>query len=70
MSSSTEKPFPLLAFPQAFEPDPEGLPAPEIRVLSAVDVKALRKRADDLAKELRALDNRIQAANWTTEVEI
>ena len=42
----------------------------EIRVLSAVDVKTLRRRSDDLARDLRKLDNRIQALNWTTDVEI
>ena len=42
----------------------------EIRVLSAVDVKSLRQRADDLARDMRKLDNRIQALNWTTDVEI
>ena len=42
----------------------------EIRVLSAVDVKSLRRRSDDLARDLRKLDNRIQALNWTTDVEI
>ena len=42
----------------------------EIRVLSAVDVKSVRRRSDDLARDLRKLDNRIQALNWTTDVEI
>ena len=40
----------------------------EIRVKSAVDVRALRKRADDLSRQLRELDNRIQALNWETEL--
>ncbi len=41
----------------------------EIRVLSSVDVPTYRKRADDLSRELRALDVRIQGLNWTTELE-
>src|SRR6266478_4692996 len=40
----------------------------EIRVLRTVDVAALRRRADDLAKERRELDARIQEANWQTEL--
>lgn len=40
----------------------------EIRILSTVDVQSLRKDADKLAKELRELDVRIQALNWTTEL--
>ena len=40
----------------------------EIRVLSAVDVRALQKKADALAQELRQTDNRIQALNWSTEL--
>lgn len=41
----------------------------EIKLLSAVDVRALQKQADGMAKELRLLDNRIQAANWTTDLD-
>lgn len=40
----------------------------EIKLKSAVDVKALRAKVDGLAKELRTLDNAIQALNWTTEL--
>ena len=40
----------------------------EIRVLSSVDVSAERKRVDGLSADLRALDMRIQALNWTTEL--
>ena len=41
----------------------------EIRILSAVDVRSLQKKADDMAKELRKLDNCIQQTNWMTELE-
>ena len=37
----------------------------EIKVFSAVDVRALQKQTDVLAKELRLLDNRIQQINWS-----
>ena len=40
----------------------------EIKVLSAVDVPALQKKADKLAQELRRTDNRIQELNWKTEL--
>lgn len=41
----------------------------EIRILSSVDVPEYRKKADAIAKELRELDNVIQAANWSTELK-
>ncbi len=40
----------------------------EIKLLSAVDVPRLQRDVDGLAKELRLLDNAIQAANWATEL--
>ncbi len=41
----------------------------EIKTVSTVDVAAVRKKADDLAREFRELDNRIQAANWASELK-
>ena len=41
----------------------------EIKILSAVDVKALQKKADELSRELREVDNRIQQINWMTELQ-
>ncbi|MBR1514975.1 MAG: DIP1984 family protein [Bacteroidales bacterium] len=38
----------------------------EIKILSAVDVPALQKEADQLSKELRKVDNTIQETNWLT----
>ena len=40
----------------------------EIRILSAVDVKQLRKETDALSAELRRTDALIQAANWTIDL--
>lgn len=40
----------------------------EIRQLPAVDVRALQRQVDDLSRDFRLLDNRIQAANWATEL--
>jgi uncharacterized protein YbjT (DUF2867 family) len=41
----------------------------EIRYITTVDVGALQKRSDDLARRYRELDAAIQAANWTVEME-
>jgi hypothetical protein len=40
----------------------------ELRILRTVDVPKLRERADDLARERRELDARIQEVNWQTEL--
>lgn len=40
----------------------------EIKILSAVDVQALQRTADDTAKALRLLDNKLQALNWQCEL--
>ena len=40
----------------------------EIRVYSTVQVPELQKQVDGMAKELRLLDNSIQAANWATDL--
>ncbi|MCK2035778.1 DIP1984 family protein [Microbacterium sp. SSW1-49] len=41
----------------------------ELRQVSALPVGALRARADRVAQELRELDNRIQQANWSNDLE-
>lgn len=41
----------------------------EIRVVSTVDVAALRKECDALSKQLRELEIRIQSLNWTIELD-
>ena len=40
----------------------------EIKMVSAVDVRELRREADRLAAELRALDTRMQEVNWVAEL--
>lgn len=40
----------------------------EIKILSAVDVPALQRQADDASRELRLLDNTLQAINWTADL--
>jgi hypothetical protein len=41
----------------------------EIRILPTVDVGALRRQADELARERRELDAAIQETNWTRELQ-
>jgi hypothetical protein len=41
----------------------------ELRQISALPVAELRANADRVAQELRELDNRIQQANWTNDLE-
>ncbi|MCA1670924.1 MAG: hypothetical protein LC799_01520 [Actinobacteria bacterium] len=40
----------------------------ELRSVAAVDVRELRRRADELARLYRQLDTRIQQVNWTVEL--
>jgi uncharacterized coiled-coil DUF342 family protein len=40
----------------------------EIKYVSTINVAEIQKRADELAKEYRELDARIQELNWQTEL--
>ncbi|WP_028505960.1 DIP1984 family protein [Ruminococcus sp. FC2018] len=40
----------------------------EIKILPSVDVKELQKQIDDMSKEYRETDTKIQELNWTTEL--
>lgn len=40
----------------------------EIVIRSTVSVAELQKQVDDLSREIRVTDTKIQAANWTTEL--
>ena len=40
----------------------------EIRTLAAVDIRALRREADNVAKRCRELDIQIQQANWENDI--
>jgi hypothetical protein len=40
----------------------------EVKFVTSLDVPELRRRADDLAREYRELDARVQALNWETEL--
>ena len=40
----------------------------EVKFVTPLDVKELHRRADELAKEYRELDARIQAKNWESDL--
>jgi hypothetical protein len=40
----------------------------ELRMLAALDVAAVRRQADELAREIRMLDVRIQQSNWEVDL--
>ncbi len=40
----------------------------EIKIVSTVNVRELQKQVDAMSKLLRETDNRLQQANWTTEL--
>ena len=40
----------------------------EIKMVTTIDIKPLGKRIDELSKQLRELDMKIQALNFTTEL--
>ena len=40
----------------------------EIRILSAIPVAELQKKADDLSRDLRVLENLLQSSNWLTDL--
>ena len=41
----------------------------EIKFVRTIDVNALQKRVDELSKELRELDSKLQQANWMTDLK-
>ena len=40
----------------------------EIKSIPSIEISDIRKKADDIAKEYRMLDSKIQEANWNTEL--
>ncbi len=40
----------------------------EIKILSSVDVAVLQKQIDELSKEIRELDMKLQEANWQVDL--
>ena len=58
----------LLDLANAAMPTMDRYSHSEIKMLAAVDIQALRKQIDELAKSLRKLDTQIQQANWLSEI--
>lgn len=40
----------------------------EIKIVSCINVREIQQQADQMARDLRLLDNRLQQANWTTDL--
>ena len=40
----------------------------EIKILPTLSVRELQKKTDDMAKQLRLLDNLLQQTNWMTDL--
>ncbi|MBQ6286164.1 MAG: DIP1984 family protein [Bacteroidales bacterium] len=40
----------------------------EIKFIRTIDVNELQKRVDDMSRDLRELDSRLQQANWMTDL--
>lgn len=56
----------LRAFAQVAAQKVEIYSRSEIKILSTVDVAALQKQVDELARQIRQLDTTLQGANWQT----
>ncbi len=41
----------------------------EIRTVTTVKAKDIQKKVDEMAKEFRLVDNKIQMLNWATDLE-
>ena len=41
----------------------------EIKFVRTVDINALQKKVDDLSRDLRELDSKLQQANWMTDLK-
>jgi len=58
----------LRAFAQVSAQKVDVYSRSEIKILSTVDVAALQKQVDELAKQIRQLDTTLQGANWQTDL--
>ena len=58
----------LRAFAQACAQKVDVYSRSEIKILSTVDVAALQKQVDELARQIRQLDTTLQGANWQTDL--
>ena len=58
----------LRAFAQASAQKVDVYSRSEIKILSTVDVAALQKQVDELARQIRQLDTTLQGANWQVDL--
>lgn len=58
----------LITLATAAMPEQNRYSRSEIKSISAVNIKAIRKQADDIAKAHRGLDTQIQQANWLNDL--
>ncbi|MDO4626497.1 MAG: DIP1984 family protein [Pasteurellaceae bacterium] len=58
----------LIHLAESALPDQDRYSRSEIKIISAVDIKLIRKQADEIAKKHRELDVLIQQANWKEEL--
>lgn len=58
----------LRAFAQVAAQKIDAYSRSEIKILNTVDVAALQKQVDELAKQIRQLDTTLQGANWQTDL--
>ncbi|MDD7424936.1 MAG: DIP1984 family protein [[Actinobacillus] rossii] len=58
----------LVSLAQSAVPEQARYSRSEIKMISAVDVKTIRKQADDIAKRYRQLDILVQQANWQYDI--
>lgn len=59
----------LKATLDATQNEPDRYSAREIKWVSAVNVSSLQKQSEDLARQIRELNARIQETNWQIELE-
>lgn len=58
----------LIQLANAAMPAQDRYSRSEIKRISAVDIKQIRKQADNIAQQHRSLDTQIQRANWLNEL--
>lgn len=58
----------LINLANAATPEQSRYSRSEIKILAAVNVRGIRKQADDIAGQHRELDTLIQQANWLNEL--
>lgn len=58
----------LIALADASTPEQSRYSRSEIKTLAAINVRDIRQKADEIAKQHRQLDTLIQQANWLNDI--